>query len=301
MPARRSRYIHGTRPAEQRRLTRLNALLNDACLRELGLRGGERILDVGAGLCQLSRAMARAAGARVVAVERSAEQRAEAARQARAAGEADLLDLRGGEAEALPLRRGEWGTFDLAHARYLLEHVPDPAAVVAGMVRAVRPGGRIVLADDDHDLLRLFPEPPAVRAAWRAFVRGYDRNGNDPYVGRRLAALLHAAGAAPRRITWIFFGACAGETTFPAFVANLRGNLESARGAIEATGMIDADGIDESLRELASFGKRPDAAIWYAMAWAEGVVRRSTRTRSRGGGPRRAPRLAAGDARPRHG
>ena len=36
----------------------------------------------------------------------------------------------------------------------------DPLAVVRQMVRAVKPGGRVVLADDDHDLLRLWPEPP---------------------------------------------------------------------------------------------------------------------------------------------
>ena len=35
----------------------------------------------------------------------------------------------------------EWGTFDLVHARFLLEHVSDPLAVVRSMARAVRPGG----------------------------------------------------------------------------------------------------------------------------------------------------------------
>ena len=54
----------------------------------------------------------------------------------------------------------EWGTFDVAHTRFVLEHVPDPLRVVKTMVRAVQPGGRIVLADDDHDVLRLWPEPP---------------------------------------------------------------------------------------------------------------------------------------------
>jgi len=116
-----SSYIHGSDPAEQERLSRLNVLLNKACLRELNLRGGERILDVGCGLAQFSRAIARAAGyaARVLAIERDAEQLAEARRQANAAGEADLLDLRQGDALTLPLRDDEWGTFDIAHTRFL--------------------------------------------------------------------------------------------------------------------------------------------------------------------------------------
>src|SRR5438445_5362421 len=147
-----SRYVHGTDPREQQRLSRLNDLLNGAAIRELGLRGGESILDLGCGLAQLTRAMAKSAGpgARVVGVERSAEQIAEAVRQARAAGEGGLVDLRQGDAIGPPLADAEWGTFDLAHTRFLLEHLPDPLAAVRGMVRAVRPGGRVVLQDDDH-------------------------------------------------------------------------------------------------------------------------------------------------------
>ncbi len=273
MSQERSRYIHGTAKEEQARLTMLNELLNSACLRELGLHGGERVLDVGSGLAQFTRDMARTSGRQVLGIERSAEQIAEALRQARLAGEEQLVELRKGEATALPLAEGEWGSFDLVHARFLLEHVPDPLAVVRGMVRAVRPGGRIVLADDDHDLMRLHPEPPGIRMAWEAFIRGYDRLGNDPFVGRRLAALLHQAGAAPARITWVFFGACAGEASFPAFAGNLGQNLRGGRDSILGTGMLDGDALDKALESLERWSRRPDAAIWYGMAWAEGLVR----------------------------
>src|SRR5262249_58426917 len=99
-----SQYLHGTRPDEQRRLSLLNDLLNAGSLREMRLKGAERILDVGSGLGQLSRAMARMAGARVIGVERSAEQIAEAERQAAPAGEDGLVGLRQGAALRLPLR-----------------------------------------------------------------------------------------------------------------------------------------------------------------------------------------------------
>ena len=105
-------YIHGTRPEEQQRLSALNRLLNDASLRQMGLRAGERVLDVGSGLGQFTRAMAREVGAegRVVGVERDAEQMDEAIRQAGADGEAGLVDLRPGDAVDLPLSDEEWGT-----------------------------------------------------------------------------------------------------------------------------------------------------------------------------------------------
>ncbi|HUL58192.1 MAG TPA: methyltransferase domain-containing protein [Anaeromyxobacteraceae bacterium] len=267
-----SRYIHGTDPAEQARLSTLNDLLNAACVREIALSGGERVLDVGAGLGQLTRALARAAGRAAVGIERSPAQLEAARRLAREAGEERLAELREGDALAFPIAGGEWGTFDVAHARFLLEHVPEPAAVVAQMVRAVRPGGRVVLCDDDHSLMRLHPEPPGFRAAWDAFVRSYDRHGNDPYVGRRLPALLAAAGATPRRATWIFFGACAGEAAFPAFAANVAANLSGARAAIAETGMVREDEVDRAVEALDAFARRADAVIWYAMPWAEGVV-----------------------------
>ncbi len=200
-----SHYIHGTEPHEQRRLSRLNELLNAASLRELGLNGGERVLDVGCGLAQLTRAMARACGVPVLGIDRDPIQIAEALRQAREAGEEELLELRQGDALRLPLAEAEWGSFDVAHTRFLLEHVPDPAAVVRQMTHAVRRGGRVVLEDDAHDTMRLWPEPPGFGPLWNAYLRTYDRLGSDPLVGNRLVSLLWEAGAAPVRNTWIFF------------------------------------------------------------------------------------------------
>lgn len=268
-----SHYIHGTDRDEQDRLSRLNDLLNEGCLRELALSAGERVLDFGAGLGQLSRAMARAVGktGSVVGIERSADQIAEARRQAEAAGEGDLVELREGDVGDPPLTAKEWGTFDVAHARFILEHVHDPLRVVRQMVRAVRPAGRIVLADDDHEALRLWPEPPGIAQAWRAYVRTYDRHGNDPIVGRRLVALLHAAGARPKRNTAVFFGACSGQPTFPAFVENLARILVGAREPILETGEMDVNELDAAVAALRAWGARPDSAFWFYVAWAEGV------------------------------
>ena len=62
-------YLHGTAPEEQNRLSLLNDLLNESAIQMMNLKGGERILDVGSGLGQLTRAMARAAGRTVVGIE----------------------------------------------------------------------------------------------------------------------------------------------------------------------------------------------------------------------------------------
>ena len=266
-----SRYVHGTHPEEQRRLADLNALVNHASLEALAAEPGERALDVGSGLGQFARALARVTGERVVAVERSPEQIARAVALASDAGEDTLVDFRAGDALALPLARAEWGSFDLAHARFLLEHVPAPQEVVNAMARAVRSGGRVVLEDDDHEALRLWPEPPGVSAAWRAYIRTYDRLGNDPHVGRRLVELLAEAGLEPRHIKLLPFGACAGEASFPAYVANLGAVFDGAREAILATGGVSAMAFDDAQAALRAWGQRRDAAFWYSISWAEAV------------------------------
>jgi SAM-dependent methyltransferase len=265
-----SEYIHGTHPDEQARLSLLNDLLNRGSLRELQLQGGERVLDVGCGLGQLARAMANGAGRRVIGIERSAEQIAEGRRLAEREGEASFVEFRQGDASSFPLADDEWGTFDLAHTRFLLEHLREPLPVVRAMARAVRPGGRIVLEDDDHDLMRLWPEPPGFAALWHAYQRSYEHLGNDPVIGRRLVSLLVEAGAEPVRNTLVFFGSCAGERHFPGYVENLIGVIQGARATVLEAGLLEAASFDAAIAALREWSRHPAAAIWYAIAWAEG-------------------------------
>ncbi len=267
----RGHYIHGSEPEEQRRLALLNDLLNESSLQALALQGGERILDLGSGLGQLTRAMARLVGsAQVVGIERDPEQLEKARELAREDGEEELVEFRLGDAVAVPLDDDEWGTFDVAHTRFLLEHVPHPQAVVDGMVRAVCPGGRVILEDDDHDLLRLWPELKGFDELWRAYLRTYDRLGNDPYVGRRLVSMLRTAGAEPSKNDMLFFGSCAGDRSFEAFVNNFVGLLEGAPETILSSTSLSPSELEEGIAALKQWGELPDAALWYVTCWAEG-------------------------------
>jgi len=265
-----SSYIHGSDSDEQRRLDTLNRLINASSLREMKLQGGERVLDVGSGLGQLTRAIARKGGT-VIGIERDPAQIAECRRLAASHGEEGLIEVRQGDVAAFPLREDEWGTFDIAHSRFLLEHVPDPQAVVDQMVKAARPGGRIILEDDDHDLLRLWPEPEGAYAVWDAYCKSYTAIGNDPLIGKKLGSYLHNAGARLNRATWIFFGASAGEQEFPLYVDNLVGILEGARDHMIHARLITDEMFARGVDSLRSWKSRPDAVFWYARAWAEGA------------------------------
>jgi ubiquinone/menaquinone biosynthesis C-methylase UbiE len=263
-----SHYVHGSAREEQSRLELMNEILNERCVAELALRGGEQVLDVGAGLARFAREMARTGAARVVAVERDEQQLAAARERLRGDELASHVELRAGDAYELPLAESEWGSFDVAWSRFLLEHVPDPQRVVEAMVRALKPGGRIVLCDDDHELLRVDPDAPAFGRVWRAYERTYSSRGNDPAIGRRLPRLIHAAGATPTRNTWVFFGSCAGARDWQLVIDNCRGILTGAREQIEAH--LARGEFDAGLAEYDAWAQRPDASYWLPLAWAEG-------------------------------
>lgn len=266
-----TKYIHGTEPDEQTRLERLNQWMNARCIAAMALRAGDRVVDFGSGLGSLSEEMAAIVGPSgcVVGIERDERQIA-VARSRLAPTHAIRPTYRAGTAEDPPLEPQEWGSFDVAHARFVLEHVASPEHVVRNMVRSVRPGGRVILIDDDHALLRLWPDCPGFDAIWTAYQRGYDRNGNDPLVGRRLVQLLHRAGAKPVRNDWIFFGSCVGSPDWTAAVENLVGVIRSAEQHLIRCELIDADSFHAALQSLMTWMKRPDAALWFGMAWAEG-------------------------------
>jgi len=181
------------------------------------------------------------------------------------------LELRGGDAYDPPLNEDEWGTFDLVHARFLLEHLERPLDAVKVMVRAARPGGRVALIDDDHSLMRAWPEPPGFWELWNAYVAQYEELGMDPYIGRRMVSLLHAAGAQPQETSMVFYGGCSNDPGFGPVVENLARVMESAKERVVAAGSFTAERFDETIRELERWAEGPDRALWYGLPLAIGV------------------------------
>jgi ubiquinone/menaquinone biosynthesis C-methylase UbiE len=267
-----SNYIHGSLPTEQERLTKLNDLINQPCLILLDLKGGERVLDVGSGLGQFSLLIGENVGpnGKCLGIERDKNQ-LKTALQNLVNANKPWVEFRQGNAENLELQHGEWGTFDVAHARFVLEHVHQPGSVLLGMSRAIRPGGKVVLADDDHAGLCLYPEPLGFSHLWQAYIRSYDRLGNDPYIGRRMVSLLYQAGLRRIRNNVVFFGDNAGSPTFPAYADNLMGILRGVKELLIKEGLTSEPVFHDTMERLQAWVNLPDAALWYTIYWAAGV------------------------------
>ena len=102
---------------------------------------GSRVADVGCGGGLLAEGMARR-GARVLGIDLAPEALAVARLHALESG----LAVEYREVAVESLAETEHGQFDLVTCLEMLEHVPDPAAVVASIARLVRPGGNAVFS-----------------------------------------------------------------------------------------------------------------------------------------------------------
>jgi SAM-dependent methyltransferase len=189
----RYRYLLGYTREETDRL-RAQARLWDpvslALFDRLGIRPGWNVLEIGPGQGSLHLALRQRVEGPVDAVERSPVFAARLAAITRRDGfgagriwQSDLIDA------SLPR-----GTYDLIFARWVFLFLPDPAAHVKQLARALKPGGLLAIQDYHRDTFALVPRPEEwtnFMAADRAF---FASEGGDASIGPRLPDLYRAAG-----------------------------------------------------------------------------------------------------------
>ena len=127
--------------SEFRPLHEINPLRLGHIERLVGGLADKRVLDVGCGGGILAEAMAHG-GARVTGIDLAEKPLKVAALHAMETGSSVDYRLVAAEklAEEMP------GAFDLVTCMEMLEHVPDPASVVAACSRLARPGGWVVFS-----------------------------------------------------------------------------------------------------------------------------------------------------------
>lgn len=121
--------------------------INDAVVDQVAPQPGERVLDIGAGMGP-GTMRAAAAGADVVAVEPTPFMRRILSVRSRFQRGRQKISVVDGAAEHLPV--GD-ATIDALWAVNTMHHWVDPGQGVAEIARVLRPGGRILLVDEDFD------------------------------------------------------------------------------------------------------------------------------------------------------
>ncbi|HEU4728917.1 MAG TPA: class I SAM-dependent methyltransferase [Kofleriaceae bacterium] len=163
-----------------------------ALLRRIGLRPDMSIVELGCGPGFVTEKLVTLVpDGSVTAIELDAEVAARTDARLRAQGceryRIVCADVRRNDLPA--------GTFDLAFARYLFLHLPDPLAAMRETLRLLKPGGTLITLDIDatlDDCEPTFPEFEMLREGFENFFR---LRGTDSRFGRRKQRrLLREAG-----------------------------------------------------------------------------------------------------------
>ncbi|HEY7138240.1 MAG TPA: class I SAM-dependent methyltransferase [Acidimicrobiia bacterium] len=224
-----------------------------ALLRRLGVHSGMECLDVGCGSGAVSLAMARMVGpsGRVVGFDHNKAVLRWAVDAATRQGlanvtfcTADVADL---EAE---------DRFDLVFARFLLSRVPDPADALTRMRRALRPGGLLVVEDEEQAGQFCHPQAGEFARYVQLADAALRRRGGDPDLGPRLPALFDASGLEGVNLDVVQPTFRGGEgKELPALtMAHLGPELETS-------GLADVEEVDELTSALERLGADPSIVI----------------------------------------
>jgi len=150
--------------------------------RRVNLLRARRVLDVGCGSGVVTEELAARTRGQVIAID------VDAAMIAAARARGGRAVYQEGDACRLPFPDGH---FDVVVCHFLLMWVDDPARAVCEMARVTRPGGAVLVCGEPDYGGRLdWPDLPI--GQWQAAA--LQRQGADPFIGRKLRALLQQAG-----------------------------------------------------------------------------------------------------------
>lgn len=193
-------YVLGHSERELARLERQAIFFADMTrdiLRRAGLKPGMRVLDVGCGVGDVTGIAADLVGdsGEVLGIDISEQALGVAEARMRAAGRSQTRFL------ATPLENFEGlGDFDAIIGRFILLHMPDPAAVLTQIAGAARPGARIAFIEMDMSTASAIPPLPLLAANIGYIIELYRRVGRQMDMGAHLFAAYRAAGLAPELI-----------------------------------------------------------------------------------------------------
>lgn len=221
-------------PQAASRLAVLAEVFDPGTIRHLAARGvgrGWRCLEVGGGLGSITRWLSERVGAQGRVLTTDIDTRhLQAMRMSNVdVREHDIL------VDSLPE-----GSFDLAYARLVLEHLVDPDAAIARMIAALKPGGWLLVEDFEILPDDAISKTAAVMRQVTAAAGVHQRLGRS--LGRRLRGHGLADVDTEGRV-FVWRGGSRG-------AALSRLNVEQLRPAVLASGQLTVDELEADLATL---------------------------------------------------
>ena len=222
----------------------------------LELKPGAVVLDLGCGVGHDARELMRLVGARgrVVGADYSQEIIAEARRETKDGSSLPKFVV--SEAQHLGFSSN---TFDASRADRVLQHLADPRAAFAEMVRVTKLGGTVQIVDRDWGMVAVDADDQAVTRKILDHRCAKIRNG---WIGRRVPVLFQDSGLQEVRVEALPI------TVRDFRVADILLDLTLVAGDAADEGIVSSDEKSAWLLELQ---ERSDAGRFFA-AWVMFIV-----------------------------
>lgn len=265
-------YLHGFAPDEQERLRRQARFVEHRVHEGLPFQRSRQLVELGCGVgAQTEILLRRWPDLHVTGVD---------------ASESNLARARENLA-AQPWLEGRWelaledaartsfgaDRFDAAFLCWVLEHVADPAAVLAETRRILRSGAAVVVTEVQNASFFLDPYSPHTLAYWMAFNDRQLELGGDPFVGAKLGNLLQATGyrdiTTDVRTIHLDNRSPGERAEFIAYWSEL---LLSGREGLKSAGKVSDETVAAMEEELAQVAHDPDAVFFYSFVQARARV-----------------------------
>lgn len=265
-------YLHGFSPVEQERLRKQAVFWEHLIYQNINFSGVKKLLEIGSGVGAQSEILLR----RFPEVELNCvelnEAQIEAAKHtlARIPWAKDRYQIHKMDAGNLEF---ESNSFEGAFLCWVLEHVPNPARVMAEVRRVLRPGSRVVVNEVMNHTFFLDPYSPHVWKYWMAFNDFQFDNAGDPFIGAKLGNILTQVGYrdVKTQIVDVHLDNRMPEKRkqFIEFWSEL---LMSAKDQLIKAGYVDEETAAKATEELAVVKKDPNAVFMYSFMQAKATV-----------------------------
>lgn len=262
-------YILGHSERELVRLERQAALFADLTrdiLLRAGLEKGMRVLDIGCGVGDVSLIASEIVGPDGAVTGLDPSQAALSVAHARAEAKGLDISFVPGTLETVDIAPD----IDAVIGRFILLHMTDPGATIAGLVNRLRPGTLVSFIEFDISTSYAQPALPLLHKSIERIAEVYRRSGRSADMGAGLYPAFRAAGLTPGMIGLTRISNDQDVDGF-AFIVESTRSLMPAMDAlgIASTEEIGIETLHERLTDEAQSGEDP--SIFYPRlvgAWA---------------------------------
>ena len=146
--------------------------------------------------------------------------------------------------------------FDVVYARFLLTHLRRPAEALGRMLRALRPGGVVIVEDIDFSGHFCHPHSSAFSRYVELYTQVVQRRGGDPHIGPRVPELLLDTGFERVQMHVVQPAGLDGEVKL---IVPL--TMENIMDAVLAEGLASRAEGDRVIEDLYAFARNPRTVL----------------------------------------